>query len=59
MYGRSLQKERKSLNAMEVILRANSNTIEQARAANIQNWRIYLGGMFGAYSWGTAYLPPD
>jgi predicted nucleic acid-binding Zn-ribbon protein len=45
---RSLQKERKSLNTMEDTLRANSNMIghwiEQARAANIQNWRIIQVG---------------
>jgi predicted nucleic acid-binding Zn-ribbon protein len=48
---RSLQKERKSLNTMEDTLRANSNTIghwiEQARAANIQNWRIIQVGCLG------------
>jgi len=48
---RSLQKERKSLNAMEDTLRTNSNMIgqwiEQARAANIQNWRIIQVGSLG------------
>jgi len=48
---RSLQKERKSLNAMEDTLRTNSNMIgqwiEQARTANIQNWRIIQVGSLG------------
>ena len=48
---RSLQKERKSLNTMEDTLRTNSNMIgqwiEQARAANIQNWRIIQVGCLG------------
>ena len=48
---RSLQKERKSLNTMEDALRTNSNMIgqwiEQARAANIQNWRIIQVGCLG------------
>jgi len=54
---RSLQKERKSLNTMEDTLRANSNTIghwiEQARAANIQNWRIIQVGCLGIFLGGA------
>jgi glutamyl/glutaminyl-tRNA synthetase len=48
---RFMQKERKSLNTMEDTLRANSNTIgqwiEQARTANIQNWRIIQAACLG------------
>jgi hypothetical protein len=54
---RSLQKERKSLNTMEDTLRANSNMIgqwiEQARAANIQNWRIIQVGCLGIFLGGA------